>query len=327
MKSLPRAFLLLILITCCLLLVSACFPQPSTPREPLRIAWSDWPGDCIVWVAEAQGFFARHNVKVEPVYYASFNEAIPDVTAGKIDGAFTVVGNIIPLVSNDNLRAIMIIDSSEGADHIIAAPNIQSIADLRGKRIGVVRGTYGHLFALQMLEMNRIPPSDVEFVDVQPEDVPDAIPTIIDAGHTWEPYTSYALAKGHNILFSSVQTPGLLPDVLFMRVATLEERPQEVRGFIAAMLEAVQFTLANPDQAIANIVAQTHLSLEDVSFEGIKLYTLADNHLAFSQNPGTDTSSIYYTARLYIDLFTKVGMLSSRPNPDEFLDASFLPGK
>lgn len=323
MKSLPRIFL--ILVAFCLLAITACSPQPSTPREPLRIAWSDWPGDCIIWVAKAQGFFARHNVNVEPVYYASFNQAIPDVTAGKIDGVFTVVGNIVLLVSNDNLRAVMIIDSSEGADHIVAAPNIRTVTDLRGKRIGVAPGTYAQLFALQMLEMYNILPSEVEFVDVQPEEVPNAIPMLIDAGHTWEPYTSEAVAKGYNILFSSAQTPGLLPDILVMRVDILKERPQEVRGFIAAMLEAVQFTLDNPDEAIANIVAQTHLTPEDLSFEGIKLYTLADNQLAFSQNPGTDTTSIYYTARLYIDLFTKVGMLSSRPNLDEFIDASFLP--
>ncbi|MCS7011409.1 MAG: ABC transporter substrate-binding protein [Anaerolineales bacterium] len=305
--------------------ISACASRPTTSYPPLRIAWSDWPGDCIIWVAEDQGFFAKHKVQVEPVYYAIFNPAIADVTAGKIDGAFTVVGNVVTLVNNDNVRAVMIIDSSEGADQIVASAEIRNPADLRGKRIGVMRGTYGHLFALQMFEANHILPSEVTFVDIQPEQVPQAIPELIDAGHTWEPYTSEALARGQKIIFSSAQTPGLLPDVLFIRTATLQERSDEVRAFVAAMLEAVQFTLDNPEAAVASIAKKTGFSAETISFDGIKLYTLEDNKLAFGQNPGIDTTSIYYTANLYIELFTKIGILTSRPNPNQFLDPSFLP--
>lgn len=314
-------------LTCILVVLTSCALSPATPHQPLRIAWSDWPGDCIIWVAQDQGFFDRYNVSVEPVYYAFFNQAIADVTAGKIDGAFTVVGNVATLVNNDNLRAVMIIDSSAGADQIVASAEIKSIADLRGKRIGVVHGTYGELFALQMLEANDILPSEVVFVDVQPEAVPDAIPSLVDAGHTWEPFTSQAIAKGQKILFTSAETPGLLPDVLFMRTATLQEQPEHVRGFIAAILEATQFTLDHPEEAIASIVKLSGLSPEDISFEGIKLYTIEDNRIAFAENPGVDTTSIYYTANLYIDLFTKLGVLTTRPNTNQFLDPSFLPQK
>lgn len=299
---------------------------PQTPaKAPLRIEWTQWPGDWILLVAHRKGFFEKHGVQVEPVYYEVFNQAMPDLAAEKIDGGLFVAGDLVPIVKGDNLRAVFITDVSDGADQIVASTDIASLADLRGKRIGASLGTFGELFVWEMLKSAKISPADVTLVDIEAESVPDAIPDQIDAGHTWEPHTSRALAKGQHIIFTSADTPGLIPDLLVFRTKILRERPDDVRAFLTAWLEARDFILANPAEAAQIIAEETGLSVEEVSFEGVKLYSLEDNRAAFAQNPGTDTTSIYFTTQLYADFLISSGNLTNAPDINQMLDPSFLP--
>lgn len=317
------------LIFCMMLfMLAGCAPASTpTPNAPLRVEWTQWPGDWIILVAQEKGFFEKHGVQVEPILYEMFDEAIPDLAAEKIDGGLFVAGDLVAIVKNDNLRAVFIADVSDGADQVVASADVATIADLRGKRVGAALGTFGELFVREMLKSGNVNPKDVTFVNLNAEAVPDAIPAQMDAGHTWEPYTSQALANGQHILFTSAQTPGLIADLLVFRTKVLQERPDDVRAFIAAWLEALEFTRANPDEAAQIIAKQAGLSIEDVSFEGDKLYNLQDNLAAFSQNPGTDTSSIYFTTQLYIDFLINTGNLTSAPDINLMLDASFLPAQ
>lgn len=309
-----------------LLGVTACsFSEPKAVRLPLRIEWTPWPGDWILLVAQDQGFFEKHGVQVEPVLYEVFDAAIPDLASEKIDGGLFVIGDLIPLIQNDNLRAVLIVDVSDGADQVVASPDIQSVSDLRGKRIGVSLGTFGELFVRRMLESANISMTEVTLIDVNAEAVPESIPSIVDAGHTWEPHTSQALENGQHVIFSSAETPGLIPDLLVLRTEILRQRPEDVRAFIAAWLEAAEFARAHPNEAIASIAKLSGMAPEEISFEGDKIYTLEDNRAAFSKNPGNDTTSIYYTTRLYIDFLVNNGSLISRPDVNQILDPSFLP--
>jgi NitT/TauT family transport system substrate-binding protein len=317
------------LIFCMILTtIAGCAPAtPSAPKAPLRIEWTQWPGDWIILVAQEKGFFKKHGVQVEPVLYEVFDQAMPDLVAEKIDGGLFVAGDLVSITKNDNVRAVFIADVSDGADQIVASSDITSIADLRGKRIGASLGTFGELFVHEMLKTNNIKLSEVTMVNINAESVPDAIPAQMDAGHTWEPYTSQAINKGQHILFTSADTPGLIADLLVFRTKVLKERPEDVHAFIAAWLEALEFSRANPEEAAQIIAKLANLKKEDVSFDGDKLYNLQDNVAAFSKNPGTDTSSIYFTSQLYTNFLINIGNLASAPDINLMLDKNFLPAQ
>lgn len=318
----------LLILCMALSMISGCAPAATpAPKPPLRIEWTQWPGDWIILVAQEKGFFEKHGVPVEPVLYEMFDQAIPDLAAEKIDGGLFVAGDLVSITKNDNLRAVFITDVSDGADQIVTSADIAAIADLRGKRIGAALGTFGELFVHEMLKSGNVSLNDVTLVNINAEAVPDAIPAKMDAGHTWEPYTSQALANGQHILFTSADTPGLIADLLVFRTKVLKERPDDVRAFIAAWLEALEFTRAHPDEAAQIIAKKAGLSIEDVSFDGDKLYNLQDNLASFSQNPGKDTSSIYFTTQLYVDFLISTGNLTSAPDINLMLDKGFLPAK
>jgi NitT/TauT family transport system substrate-binding protein len=319
--------LFLCLASLCAMWLIACAPSatlpPTTQRTALKVSWNTWPGTYPLEIAEKMGFFAKHGVRVEPVFVGdSYSTIVSDFAAHKLDGVTLVIGDLLPLAVDDKVKAVMLTDGSEGADVIIATSDITSIRALKGKRIGAGLGTFSELFVREMLKKGGLTPNDVELVNVSGDNVPNEMPVTIQAGHSWEPIVSEGIANGDHVLFTSSETPGLIVNVLAFQESVVKERPQEVRAFIAAWFEAEAWWQAHPAEGNALIVTATGLKPETISTDGIRFFTLQDNLKAFRQ--GTDTSSVYYTANLYLNFFTNIGSLTTRPDINLMFDPSFL---
>jgi len=311
----------LIVIT---LILTACgSTAPSAEHQPLKVGWSLWPGWYPLVIAQEKDFFQKHGVEVELTLYPLYNQAVSEFDSGKADAVSLVVGDVLPLTKNDQAKIVLITDNSNGSDVIMAPADVTSVADLRGKRIGVDLGTFGEVLVREMLKRNNLSVSDVTLVDVAPENLPSELGKTADAGHTYEPFASQATQKGYRPVFSSADTPGLIADVIVFHSEAITQRPDDVRGFVAAFLEAQNWWLANPNEAAALIAQATGQNSEDISFEGLKLFNQADNISAFSL--GDNTTSIYFTSQIYSDFQIQTGRLSIVPDIDQMLDASFLP--
>ena len=164
--------------------------------------------------------------------------------------------------------------------------------------------------------------NEVTLVNISPEKVPDAIPEVIQAGQTWDPFASEALSKGAHIIFSSAETPGLTPDVLIFRTAVIKERPDDIRAFIKAWFEALAYWQANPAEGNALIAQATERRLEQISTEGIKLFSLEDNLKAFENS--TELTSLYQSGRINADFMINTGVLIHAPKVERILEPSFL---
>lgn len=298
----------------------AATPEPERP--PLKVRWTLWPGFYPMTIAVELGLFEKHNVKVEPLFYKDGVAAMADFSAEKLDGIMTATGISLPLATQTPLKIVLVLDNSAGADQVVAVPDITTVADLRGKRVGLHSGGFGELFVHKMLEANGLTANDIIITIAQPETVPEALPGLIDAGHTWEPHTSRAVAAGNHVIFSSAETPGLIHDVLIFHASVVEERPDDIRGLIAAWFEALAFWEANPEETAQMIAKHTGLKPEEISTEGVKLFNLEDNKIAFAR--GTDTTSLYISTQEYVDFFIAKGYLSSAPDLEQLIDPSFL---
>lgn len=302
-------------------ILSAC-GAPAKQPPPLKVGWSLWPGWYPLVIAQEKGIFKKHGVEVELTFYPLYNQTLSELDSGKVDAGALVVGDALPLATEGRTKIVLITDNSNGGDSIVASTDIASPADLRGKRIGVGLGTFGEVLVREMLKRNHISIGDVTLVNVAPEELPAELGKTVDAGHTFEPFTTEATQKGFHAVFSSAETPGLIPDVFVFRSKVAAERPEDVRAFIAAFFEAQAWWLANPEEADAIIAKATGLKPEEISAGGLKLFTQADNIAAFKA--GADTTSIFFTTQLYSDFQIQTGRLNSAPDLNQLLDASFL---
>lgn len=319
-----KVSLLVVVIFITSIVLAACGTPaaPSANKTPLKVSWNLWVGFYPLIIADKNGLFEKHGVQVELVLMNGPQDTMVALSSHAVDGSTGVFTDLIPLANENELHAVMVTDSSDGGDQFVSAADAATVADLKGKRIGTQFGTFSELFVREMLNQNGLALGDVQLVNVPPEQLPGALGNTVDAGHTYEPFTSEAINNGYHVLFSSSDTPGLIVDVVAFRGSVVKERPEDIRAFVAAWAEALAWWQANPAEGNAIIAEATGQKMEDISTTGAHLYSLEDNKKAFDKNqPG----SLYDITQKNIDFFSSTGGLSSAPDITQLIDASFLP--
>src|SRR5690349_13330011 len=142
---------------------------------PLKIAYSDWPGYTVLEVAKQKGWFKDAGLDVELVWF-EYLPSIDAFSAGKVD-AVTVVADdaMVTGANGGKSKIIALLDYSEGSDMIVGAPGINSIKDLKGKKIGIEVTLVEHLLLLKALEANGMKQSDVELVNTATNETPQTL--------------------------------------------------------------------------------------------------------------------------------------------------------
>ncbi|NJP09452.1 MAG: ABC transporter substrate-binding protein [Leptolyngbyaceae cyanobacterium RU_5_1] len=322
----PNRFRSALLFSITLLFLAACTLLQPAKQElpPLRFGYSAWVGYFPIAIAQEKGFFAEQGVPVQLSYSIDAQAQDADFGAGKLDGMTIVLGDVIRFAEfNPNVRIVLMIDESEGADAVVAKPEVQAIADLKGKTIAAQLGGFGELFVTRMLEANSLTSNDVKLVNAYGDKVPNYFKSgDIQAGHTWEPYISQLTKTGARILFTSKQTPGLISDVIAFHKSILQERPDDIRAFLRAWDQAVDYWQAHPDEGAAIISKATKVPIDQISLEGVKLHNRRDNLTLFTAR--TNPGSLYSTVKLYSDFYLRKGSLTRPLDVNQLLDSSFL---
>lgn len=108
------------------------------------------------WVADRKGFFERHGIQVEITHTPDSVFLMTGLIKGDFDIAVTAIDNLVayqegqgevPVDAPVNLAAFMGIDDS--FQSLMAAPGVQSVTDLRGRKIAVDALTTGYIFILK----------------------------------------------------------------------------------------------------------------------------------------------------------------------------------
>lgn len=133
------------------------------------------------------------------IHFSTFTSGPPQIeaaTAGKID--FAVTGNTPPIfgaAAGAKIRVVAAYANSAAGDQILvpAASPIHSVADLRGKKVLVGKGTSANGHLLLQLQKAGVDVKDVQFVYLQPADAFTALSQgQADAWAIWDPYTALA---------------------------------------------------------------------------------------------------------------------------------------
>lgn len=305
-------------------LLAACTTQgtSNTQKEPLRVEYTAWWGDYTLLVAQELGLFEKYGVDVEPVLYDTYSDSYSDLAAGLMDGGLFVLGDAININDKSPAKVIAVYDDG-GMDYLIGSTNARTLSDLKGKTIGVDISSGGELVVLQALKKAGLTIEDVTLVDMSVEEIPNNLGNTVDAGYTWDPYASEALANGGSILYQSGGTNTIGPDVIVFNSAVLEKRPEDVRAFLKAWFEAVDFRLANPQEANQIISSKTGLLVEDLD-EDARLYTLQENIVLLSDQVPENMINLKTAFSANAEFLLKLGVLRNQPVEDEFIDSSFL---
>lgn len=299
--------------------------------EPLKIAYSDWPG-WIAWeIAVQKDWFKEAGVDVvfEWLEYVPSMEAF---SAGKVDAVCMTNGDaLVTGATGSPSRIIVINDYSNGNDMIIAKPGYETLKDLKGKKIGVEIGFVGHLHLLKALEANGMSEADVELVNIPTPETPKALASgDVEAIVAWQPNCSQALKSvpGSKAVFTTADVPGLVYDCLAVNPASLSARKEDWEKVVKVWYRVVDF-FYNPEtrgEAIKLMAARVNLPPEEYAafVDGTKILTLAEAKKAYEKAPGLD--SIYGSSEISNKFNLENKVYEKSQNVDDYIDPSFTLG-
>jgi ABC-type nitrate/sulfonate/bicarbonate transport system substrate-binding protein len=240
-------------------------PPPPTSLKEVSLCPSLSLSSTLIWVAQDQGYFAKHGLNVTFKQYPTASMAMQDILNGKLD--FLLASEYAvseQLLNKKPLRFIGTIAESDVMSVIGRRDRrIVQVPDLEGKKIGITRNTMAEYLLGRFFVLNGLSLRNTTVIYLQPAELVDAIVEgDIDAALVWEPYVYQMQQRmGGNAV---VWPANLGQHAIYSIVCTetrLQEDPGIIEGLLASLLEAETFVHSHPEDA--KKIAQNQIKYDD----------------------------------------------------------------
>lgn len=259
-------------IACLLTITIGC---TVAPPSPLRIGLNIWPGYEPLFLAQTLELFGDYPIALKD--YPSSTESSQALRNGDIEVAgLTMDETLLLAQTNPDIRVILITDFSNGADVLMAKPEIQTLADLKGKKIGVESNALGGYVLARILEKANLSLGDIQVISLGVSEHENAYKeNLVDAVITFEPVRSTLLQEGATILFDSTQIPQEIVDVLVTEQTTIDERPEALKILLEGWFSALAYNQENPLKAAEIMAVREQIDTQRF-IESLNLLTIPD---------------------------------------------------
>ncbi|MEO0686510.1 MAG: ABC transporter substrate-binding protein [Cyanobacteria bacterium J06649_11] len=300
----------------------------TPPSEAIVIGYSNWAGWWPWAIAEQEGIFAKNNVNVELKWFDGYLESMNAFAAGELDGNCQTLNDTISF-AGDSINgqvAVLVNDNSAGNDKIIVTKDINTIEDLKGKKVAVEEGVVDDFLLTQALESKGMKRDDVQIVPLETGAAAAAFAAgQTDAVGAFPPFWLTALKReGSKELISSAEFPGSIPDLLVVSQKLIDEKPDQVQGLINSWFDTLDFMEQNPAKADEIMAARASVTVEELELfkEGTKIFTIEENLEAFS--PGDSMKHMPFAAPKMAKFMVDVGFIPEAPDLSKIFDDRFV---
>ncbi|HZQ60897.1 MAG TPA: aliphatic sulfonate ABC transporter substrate-binding protein [Casimicrobiaceae bacterium] len=232
------------------------------PKE-IRIDWATY--NPVSMVLKEQGLlekeFAKDGITIRWVQTLGSNKALEFLNAGSIDfGSTAGSAALLAKINGNPIKSIYVYSRPEWTALVTRKDSpITKVADLKGKRVAVTRGTDPHIFLVRALLDAGLSEKDITPVLLQHPDGKTAlIRGDVDAWAGLDPMMAQAEVEDGAKLFyrkADANTWGILN----VREEFLKDHPDIVKRVIAVYEDARKFSLANYAQEKRVFIAATKL--------------------------------------------------------------------
>lgn len=298
--------------------------------EPLKIAYSDWPG-WIAWeIGVQKGWFKEAGVDVEFLWF-DYVPSMDAYVAGKVDAVCMTNGDaLVTGATGKPSVGILINDYSNGNDMIVAAPGISSIKELKGKKVGIEEGFVEHLLLLTGLQKNGMALDDVTIVNTPTGETPQVLASkAVDAIGAWQPNSGQALKAlpGSKAIYTSADAPGIIYDLLYVSPESLEKNKGDWGKVVKVWYKIADYIKdeENLDDALKILAGRVNLKPEEYEPFLKGTYILSLDEALKRWEKGDGLSSVYGSTK-NVDAFNlKFGAYKGKESQDaeKYLDPSF----
>lgn len=235
------------------------FARPGAAAD--KVVFGDQPAltAIVTSVGLEKGYFEEQGIDLSIVQGQRSTAAIQAALAGQLHFAYSANAPFLAATAN-GAPLVAVGLHSHGYSGILVASKenagIKQLSDLKGKRLGMQRGTGVETVFLIALEELGLKENDFEITNLRVSDMPTAMQGgSFDAVLGWEPNMSriVELGYGEKVILPDQfeQMAGITyPFVLFTTQDIVENQPDLVRRFLMAWAKSQEFVDTYPEEAV-----------------------------------------------------------------------------
>lgn len=271
-------------------------------------------------IAQYEKYYENElGVKVNLVNFDSGKDVNTALASGSID--ITELGSsptALGLSSGVDYQVFWIGDIIGSAESLAVKNDsgINSVDDLKGKKIATPFASTGHYSLLNVLKLAGISEGDVTLLDLQPDDIYAAWSRgDIDAAYVWYPVLGNLLKDGKIITGSDklAEQGVITADLNVVRTEYANAHPDVVTNYVKAQIKANDVILNNPDTAADEISQILEISKEDAASQITQFkYLKAEEQLDYLNN------QIANTLKSTADFLVEQQSIKSAPDLETF---------
>lgn len=322
-----------------MLIFTACQKKVGDDSLPDKISIGTIrvPNDKLV--AYQMGFFKDYfqdkGIDVQLLYFDSGTAANVAFASGDLDFAGMGYTNAIVALSNNINTELIWIHEILGSNEALVVQedsDIQSISDLKGKRVATPFSSTSHYSLLNALELAGLSAQDIQLLDMDTEDIVAAWERKdIDAAYSWEP-TLTVLKNSGCVLIDSQELADMgyiTANIELVNKAFSEKYPELVADYISALNQAVELYLNDTDQAVE--AAATYLNVDQETIRkqmaGSQWVTAetqsTENYLGTQDAPGNFHDIFLKTAEFLYGQ-QRIRQVPSKEEINDYINESYI---
>src|SRR6202521_3877905 len=246
--------------------VSAWMPGTAFAAEALKEIHIDWATyNPVSMILKQKGLlekeFAKDGIGIVWVQSAGSNKALEFLKSSSIDfGSSAGSAALLARINGNPIKSIYVYSRPEWTALVVRKDSsINAVAELKGKRVAVTRGTDPHIFLVRALQKAGLTEKDIQPVLLQHPDGKTAlIRGDVDAWAGLDPMMAQAEVEDGARLFyrnADANTYGILN----VREDFSAQHPDLVKRVLAVYETARHHALAHPDEVKRSFIAVTKL--------------------------------------------------------------------
>lgn len=317
--------------------VAAAFGSTAQSEELEKVRFQlDWiPGGdkAAIYHGVELGLFKDAGIQVEMVPGRGAADAITKLSTGVSDVGIAGLGALMRAKAEGDVpvKAVFSIYSQQPDSLFVTDESgIDTIADLKGRTVGTATFSSSNAIWPILLELNGLRAEDVDVLSVDPGALAPMLATgRVDATVSWRtvsPIFQGALAEVGKELkmlpWSDFGLDGYGLSVMASETM-IEERPEVLRAFVSAYVEAVAAANADPTAAAASLAEiETETDAELAAATYVASLPLIDNAVSQADGFGALTPDRLETTWKWVA--QSQGYEMDRLDPMDVVDTSFL---
>jgi NitT/TauT family transport system substrate-binding protein len=306
------------------LVATAAAVAAQAQDTKVAVGLSGWTGFAPLTLAKEAGLFKKHGLDVSLKKIPQKDRHLA-IASGDVQCAATTVETWVVWNANGVATTqIFQLDKSYGADGMVVKPNIQKIADLKGKTVAAdAPGTAGYFGLAWILKKNGMSVKDVKVVNMGPQPAANAMiagTEGIDAAMTYEPYLGAVRAKPEagKIIATTLDYP-MVMDTFGCTPKFLADNPKAAQGLANAYFDALEMIKAEPKKSFEIMGADVKQSGEQ--FEASQKYLRWQDRTANQKFFAGEHAQFSKEAA---DLLLEIGIIKSLPDMGKLADTRFI---